>query len=572
MATTHLSSYENLKEIFSRLNTKLLNFFAKRSVYGDKKVNMQTLINISSENDYDKNFIYNWYDNLNKTVDPYIFRRSVVLGYDNRSLTEMLGVSFGDNYILGCQNTLNYWCQRTNINGYSNSLTYTFNSNINGQNNNISHYRNEYTGIDISENSYVNICGNENGTSGNIYGSLNTVSMVGSENHMFVSRTSLTEQHQEGGYLANNIPHPVIFGSTLIGHNNNIDLHTDDNNSANRNSFRLSHIYEFGAGNSYSTSNPSIYCGSNEGCSIIAGYQNSMRSLKASSCFGIQNNIGSDVNVYYNVHAFGYMNYCNSGTGIHDIYMYGANTNIYGTNTNNIFCYGNYNSADNAANVTLIGYNNSSAYSSNRTHLFGSSNHVYRISNESNVTSSDNTVIGSYNEVYASKTYLFGSDLRTYHDNQFIIGNYNENNGDNLFEFGDGTYSNRHNILVVTRTGNLVLNDGDIVNENGISLTSVDNDITALDGRTYALENAVEALDNTVDGIEDDITTLQGKVSTLEGKVETLELGLASAQAEILELRSLIISLLDNDATRLDEDGNERVTEDGDNRHTEEVS
>ena len=533
---------------------------------------MQTLINISSENDYDKNFIYNWYDNLNKTVDPYIFRRSVVLGYDNRSLTEMLGVSFGDNYILGCQNTLNYWCQRTNINGYGNYLTYVFNSNVNGQNNYVNIYRNEYTGIDVAENNYVNIYGVENGTSGNIYGSLDTVNILGSENHMFVTRTSLTEQHQSSIYSADSIPHPKINMSTLIGHNNEINFNTADSDSANRYSFILSHIYQFGAGNSYSTNNPSIHCGSNEGSSIIVGYQNSMRSAKASVCFGVQNRIGNDIGTYYNIHLFGYNNDCNGMSGIHDTYIYGANNNMHGTNTNNIFCYGGYNSVDNAANVTLVGYNNSSAYSSSRTHLFGSSNHVYRISDESNETSSDNTVIGSYNEVYASKTYLFGSDLRTYHDKQFIIGNYNENSDNNLFEFGDGTYSNRHNILVVTRTGNLVLNDGDVVNENGISLTSVDNDITALDGRTYALENAVEALDNTVDGIEDDITTLQGKVSTLEGKVETLELGLASAQAEILELRSLIISLLDNDATRLDEDGNERVTEDGDNRHTEEVS
>ena len=551
MATTHLSSYENLKEIFSRLNTKLLNFFAKRSIYGDNKVFMS-----GNDTTYRNNrFIYSWYTPNGSDLNR-LGGTSVLIGGYNKfnydtsyesaayelhaigSFNEGIQKSLDSTYIYGSYNKVSGATNSTFI-GRSNQSICTEDSYTNGTGQN-----------------RINIIGNNNKISGNQYKAIDIGGMFGNENELSLNKT----QYTNSGYLEY---------CYLLGYKNKINISSPGSNSG----YNLYNFYINGLNNIYKISNNSgiVQGGADV---ILSGYANEAYDAKDVGLYGRSNEVGKDSYTGYIctcVHAFGVANKVgDSGvattTNEQYLFMYGEGNKFCNSTYSSMF--GRINEGYNTQYSSLFGMSNKVMSSSSYCTLVGYNNrlNVGAQSGQSPLTT-HTYIFGEENNVLDSEhDLLLGRYLYSGYNEQVCIGNFNENSDDNYFEFGNGTDdNNRHNVAVITRTGDLILNDGDVVNSDGISLTSLSEDLSDLEERVETNEENIETLQGQVE-------TLEGQVETLENQVETLERGLTAAQAEILELRTLVMSLLDNNATRLDEDGNERVTEDGDNRHTEEVT
>lgn len=595
---SHVSSYENLKEIFAGHKQRLLNFFAKKSIYDDDKVTMQSYYAFNDK----QNFIYNWYNNNSYIVDKDIFRKSFILGYNNRTL-ETNNSTFEDNYIFGYGNTLSYWCQRNNIIGYGNSLYYVYNSSFTGQGNYVSYNENLYS-LGKGDCKHLNVVGHENHMISNVGGAYQDIYILGHDNGCNVYRTSVIEQTRH--------PTPWISESTLIGFSNQINFNTPDVNYINVNMLNLRNINIFGEGNYHYTYNRSNTIYNKEGMVTLVGCGNSTTNLKNCGCYGHSNTIGTygslnnENDIFYNIFAYGYNNNASyqETTPIHDCVMAGIG-NSMNQNTSNSFSFGYYNSAYNTGNSVLVGLNNYIERITSDVCVFGRYNNVgiYDGSYLSN-----NIVVGNHNEVrHGSNVSQFGTYIKNDYDNQVSIGNFNENSDDNYFEFGNGTDDeHRHNVAVITRSGDLILNDGDVINEDGESLTTLRTDIDLLDGRVEDLEDAVdnieddidllestvEDLGTTVDGLSNDVESLDDTVDTLSGSVDALDirvgnnerditalegqvaqltLSLADALARISELENIVMNEKTNHVQLYTEDGDTRITEDGDNKFTEEV-
>ena len=539
MATTHLSSYENLKEIFSRLNTKLLNFFAKRSIYGDTKVLMQK----NNYNDGD-NFIFNWYKRNPQsgeqvyTVDPSRLLRNVVVGFNNGFVNQDYGVA-NDNLIIGSGNVMENTCNNTSAYGFNNHMQCTNLSNIFGNINDIKFNMQEGVSDLAGVNENVYLFGNNNLLSSNVHYAYDRVYLLGYYNKWNVTRNNIIPSHDVSSALV-----PRIIHSSCLGYSNLIDLTTDDYNdtSYERNKhFELSNIHMFGHTNHYESNNSSHNLKDNEGNIAIVGDNNYVCNSKNIGCYGSNINVGdsnssSINNIFYNVYAYGKninVSYRNSSNPFHDMFVYGSDFGI-----------------------TM------STYGAGYIYSFGRNNNIDTYYSQSEVTN----------------VFQFGNGLINNYSNQISFGNYNSNSDDNLFEFGNGEQYNRHNVAVITRTGDLILNDGDVINEDGESLTTLRTDIDLLDGRVETLEGKVEDLEDAVDNIEDDVEALGTRVGnnetdieTLQGQVRDLTLALADALSRITELENIVMNEKTNHVQLYTEDGDTRITEDGDNKFTEEV-
>lgn len=581
---SHVSSYENLKEIFTGHKQKLLNFFAKKSIYDDDKVTMQSQYSNAKK----QNFIYNWYDNQSQVLNTSNFFGNIVIGHKNM-VTNSLGYIFDSNCIVGHNNTMSEMCNNDNVYGYSNYIDYVTKSSVFGRGNYISRYTNSYSTENIGDSSCVHIDGQENGCNSNVTKAFYYIHMNGSGNYMYTSRTSLTEQHQSS---STNIAYPSVYSSSLYGFDNTISLETKDSNDAsvhgyNVNDFELGQIHMFGATNEYSSNNPGTFCISGEGVLTLVGIHNSSYNLKNSLCVGHLNRLGflvrendpmhpghipSSADLSYNLFIFGYNNECQCGSS-YNIVLNGVNNSINST-SNNIYMYGYHNYTSASSGNTLVGMDNHTDRAGQGTNIFGSSNSVY-----GSTTVTDNTIVGTYNYISANNDIHFGNHLVSNYDDQIAIGNYNENSDSNYLEIGNGVDNNhRHNVAVITRTGDLYLNDGDVINENGESLATLRTDIDLLDGRVETLEGKVEDLEDAVDNIEDDVEALGTRVGnnetdieTLQGQVRDLTLALADALARISELENIVMNEKTNHVQLYTEDGDTRITEDGDNKFTEEV-
>lgn len=580
MAEAHVSSYDNLKEIFTGHKQKLLNFFAKRSIYGDDKVTMQKGYPQYPVN-MGKNFVYNWYrNNYVKTVDTSKLYGSTFIGHGNS--TSNFSENSGYNTVLGTNNTLEYWVQRSGILGMNNKLDYSFNSYIIGHDNIMTFSENAYSGS-MADNLYVNIFGYNNQYWTNVRGSLNQIFIFGYNNNWQVERTSLVEHPYTPGFTTN-IASPKLDNCVGIGTYNYINLRTDDAIVRTTNDFTLHGVSLFGCTNTYNSTNPSKNCASKEGYSTINGYGNYVNNVKTVEVHGHSNTIGiysasSENEIYYNIYAFGGYNnasYGYSGTlPMHDLCLFGkSNTSTSGTYNSGAF--GLNNSMEAAYNSCLLGISNSlytNGVDATQSNIFvGKSNSGYY--------SHDNSIFGQNNSIRdCGYSTALGRYLNIDYNTQVIIGNYNENNSNNYFEFGNGTDDeHRHNVAVITRSGDLYLNDGDVINDNGESLTTLRTDIDLLDGRVETLEGKVEDLEDAVDNIEDDVEALGTRVGnnetdieTLQGQVRDLTLALADALSRITELENIVMNEKTNHVRLYTEDGDTRITEDGDNKFTEEV-
>ena len=397
-----------------------------------------------------------------------------------------------------------------------------------------------------------------------------------------------------------------------MGTYNYINLRTDDAIVRTINDFTLHGVSLFGCTNTYNSYNPSKNCSSKEGYSTLIGYGNYASNVKMVELHGNNNTVGnynasSENEIYYNVYAFGGNNnasYGYSGTlPIHDLCLFGkSNSSTNGTYNSGAF--GLNNSMEATNNSCIFGISNSlytNGIDTTQCNIFvGKSN--------SGSYSHDNNIFGQNNSISnCGYSTALGRYLNIDNNTQVIIGNYNDNSDDNYFELGNGTDNDhRHNVAVITRTGDLILNDGDVINENGESLTTLRTDIDLLNGRVEDLEDAVdnieddidslestvEDLGTTVDGLSDDVESLDDTVDTLSGSVDALDiivgnnerditdlegqvaqltLSLADALARISELENIVINEKTNHVQLYTEDGDTRITEDGDNKFTEEV-
>lgn len=543
MATTHLSSYENLKEIFSRLNTKLLNFFAKRSIYGDTKILMQK----NNYNDGD-NFIFNWYRRNPEpgegvyTVDPSRLLRNVVVGFNNGFVNQDYVCK--DNSIIGSGNIMENTCNNTSVYGIGNYMQCTNLSNIFGNINYINFNMQEGVSDLAGVNENVYLFGNDNSLSSNVHYAYDRVYLLGYYNNWNVTRNNIIPSHDVSSALV-----PRIIHSSCLGYSNLIDLSSDDYNdtsSERDRHFELSNIHMFGHTNHYESNNSSHNLKDNEGNIAIVGDNNYVYNSKNIGCYGsnitIGNNESSSINnIFYDIYAY--------GKGINISYKDNPINSFH-----NMFIYGN----NFGISVGTCG-----------------AEHVYSLGRDNKI----DTYYCQSSEL--TDIYQFGHGLINNYNSQISLGIYNSNSADNLFEFGNGTgpYQNqRHNVAVITRSGDLILNDGDVINEDGESLTTLRTDIDLLDGRVETLEGKVEGLEDAVDNIEDDVEALGTRVGnnetdieTLQGQVRDLTLALADALARITELENEVFNEKTNHVQLYTEDGDIRITEDGDNKFTEEV-
>lgn len=570
MAESHVSSYENLKEIFAGHKQKLLNFFAKKSIYNDNQVMMKT-----NDATYANNkFIYNWYTPTNSTYDESkINGLSVVFGDHNAigtnytshvyvigSYNKAYGKSVDESYVYGRYNYIK-GAQYSTFVGSSNSINYT---------------EDTYTYANGYYCNRVSMFGNSNSINGNQRNALDTGSLIGTENTISFNKTSSTS-------------YGSIKQCYLIGYKNNFDISTDGNNLSET----LRDLYLSGMENNIKiASNSGVNAASI--CLFANGISNKIYNSRMAFLYGSGNRAGHD-------------NVSNSNETSGSIYLFGR-ANYVGdrdqitsttsmTHEQGVYGIGDGNKVDVSQNVSFLGMYNI-AEGANTANIIGKENMLYGISNNCNVFGMHNYINHDIVQKYpsgivtnayivgheccvfnAENNFLFGDHLKSGYNNQFVTGIFNENNSNNYFEFGNGTDSDhRHNVAVITRSGDLILNDGDIINEDGESLTTIRTDIDLLDGRVETLEGKVEDLEDAVDNIEDDVEALGTRVGnnetdieTLQGQVRDLTLALADALSRITELENIVMNEKTNHVQLYTEDGDTRITEDGDNKFTEEV-
>ena len=563
MATTHLSSYENLKEIFSRLNTKLLNFFAKRSIYGDNKVFMS-----GNDTTYKNNrFIYSWYTPNGSDLNRLSGTSVLIGGYNKFNYNTTYENATYELHVIGSYNEgIQQSLNNTYIYGSYNKVSGATNSMFLGRSNQSLCTEDSYT--NGSGHNGINIIGNNNKISGNQYKAIDTGGMFGNENELLLNKTQYTNY----GFLQY---------CYLLGYKNKINISSPGSNSG----YNLQNLYINGLYNTYKVSNNSgiIQGGADV---LLSGNSNEVYDAKDVGLYGRSNKVGEE-NTGYTctcIHAFGVANKVGDSsvpttTNEQYLFMYGEGNKFY--NSTNSSMFGRFNVGYNTQNSSLFGMDNRAMSSSSYCTLVGYNNRLNDGAESGQSPLTTHTYIfGEENNVLDSEyDLLLGRYLSSEYDNQVIIGNCNENSNDNYFEFGNGTDDeHRHNVAVITRSGDLILNDGDIINEDGESLTTLRTDIDLLDGRVETLEGKVEDLEDAVDNIEDDVEALGTRVGnnetdieTLQGQVRDLTLALADALLRITELENIVMNEKTNHVQLYTEDGDTRITEDGDNKFTEEV-
>lgn len=202
------------------------------------------------------------------------------------------------------------------------------------------------------------------------------------------------------------------------------------------------------------------------------GYYNQLTKSRYSNCIGHQNTISSSESGYdYNTE-LGYSNYINDSK---IAYAFGYSNNIRKSNT--VFSYGKYNYIENSENLNSIGIENN-IYNSNYSICVGNYDYINKDKNA--VISIDNSI-------------LFGNNLLCNFSNQLIVGNYNDNKETNIFEYGNGTSSERSNLIEIDVNHNMRL-DGDYYNKNGVSLDSLNLDITETNDNLNSLTATVSKI------------------------------------------------------------------------------
>lgn len=271
-------------------------------------------------------------------------------------------------------------------------------------------------------------------------------------------------------------------------------------------------------------------------CAIV-GYQNSIDFYNYNSSnlssqyhylFGYNNTLSISKKTKSDVYAIvevGYYNQASNPKGY--IMSFGAYNNVYDNDSENTPYYctliglvnkiygdtqyatavGYLNELTDACNGSVFGYSNS-MYRTNTVFSYGKSNYVENsefincIGVTNYVYNSKNSIcVGNYDYINKDKnadisidnSILFGNNLLCNFSNQLIVGNYNDNKETNIFEYGNGTSSERSNLIEIDVNHNMRL-DGDYYNKNGVSLDSLNLDITETNDNLNSLTATVSKI------------------------------------------------------------------------------
>lgn len=216
--------------------------------------------------------------------------------------------------------------------------------------------------------------------------------------------------------------------------------------------------------------------------SIVCGSNNS----ETATSYSIIGGTGNKITGYYNMiigsnhNVSGQSNIV--GGAANDVYGHrglaiGSNNDLYGSWGSAIF--GNNNEVNGNQGAIASGQNNKVDADVSFAFGVGNKMRAYRsvaFGGENTVESGAKAsiVVGEYNNTNYKYTSLFGYRVTADAPNQAVFGQYNEPRNDALFILGNGTYSEKHNVMTVTNTGKIECDDGLDVSKpgEGVILTS----------------------------------------------------------------------------------------------------
>lgn len=441
--------------MFEHIKKQFVLFFAKRSIYGDSEVynkNGRRFIFSNQEinNDYSGS-IFLGINNIYKNTGSYS-GLEVVVGTGN----EIRGADYcpREQYMFG----------RYNVSVGNFNICYFF-----GGGNSLKSINDNYSPNSPSTGEHNVLVGSGNDAYGN--------GRVMNRTQVFGINNRIAVYSREYKIDTN------IDMCAIVGYQNSIEFY-------NYNSSNLSSQYHylFGYNNTLSISKKTksdVYAIVEVGC-----YNQASNPKGYIMSFGAYNNVydNDSENTPYYCTLIGLVNkiygdtqyatavgYLNELTDACNGSVFGYNNRMYRTNT--VFSYGKSNYVENSEFINCIGVTN---------YIYNSKNSIC-VGNYDYINKDKNADISIDNSI------LFGNNLLCNFSNQLIVGNYNDNKETNIFEYGNGTSSERSNLIEIDVNHNMRL-DGDYYNKNGVSLDSLNLDITETNDNLNSLTATVSKI------------------------------------------------------------------------------